>query len=223
MVVGEMADAVDLLVIGGGPGGYAAALHAAQLGRDVVLVDRDGVQGLGGTCVRVGCIPSKALIELANLTAEVASGAAMGLRSTGASVDLGAFQTWKAGIVGGLNGGLQTLFTKRNIEVVTGVATFNRPNQVAVALPDDKVRFLEFRDAVLATGSTAIELPVSPRDGETVLDSTDALEMTTLRRRSSWSGPATSVSNSAPRSPSWAPRSPSWRRATGFCPSWTPR
>lgn len=180
MVVGEMADAVDLLVIGGGPGGYAAALHAAQLGRDVVLVDRDGVQGLGGTCVRVGCIPSKALIELANLTAEVASGAAMGLRSTGASVDLGAFQTWKAGIVGGLNGGLQTLFTKRNIEVVTGVATFNRPNQVAVALPDDKVRFLEFRDAVLATGSTAIELPVSPRDGETVLDSTDALEMTTL-------------------------------------------
>src|ERR1035437_1986509 len=65
MVVGEMAEGIDFLVVGGGPGGYAAALRAAQLGREVVLVERDGAAGLGGTCVRVGCIPSKALIELA--------------------------------------------------------------------------------------------------------------------------------------------------------------
>jgi dihydrolipoamide dehydrogenase len=180
MVVGEMADAVDLLVIGGGPGGYAAALHAAALGRDVVLVDRDGIEGLGGTCIRVGCIPSKALIELANLTSTVSRAAPSGLVVTGATVDLAAFQTWKDGIVGGLNQGLQTLFAKRDIEVITGVATFNRPNQVAVATPDDKVRFLEFRDVVVATGSRATELPGVPRDGTRVLDSTDALAMTTL-------------------------------------------
>jgi dihydrolipoamide dehydrogenase len=180
MVVGEMADAVDLLVLGGGPGGYAAALHAAALGRDVVLVDRDGVEGLGGTCVRVGCIPSKALIELANLTSAASHAGPTGLTVTGLSVDLAAFQTWKSGVVGGLNRGLQTLFTKRGIEVVTGVATFNRPNQVVVATPDDTARFLEFRDVVVATGSRAAELAGFPHDGDRILDSTDALALTTL-------------------------------------------
>ena len=88
MVVGEMADPVDLLVVGGGPGGYAAALHAAQLGRDVVLVDRDGLPGLGGTCIRVGCIPSKALIELAHLARVVPEWGTAGLTATGTAVDL---------------------------------------------------------------------------------------------------------------------------------------
>jgi dihydrolipoamide dehydrogenase len=180
MVVGEMADAVDLLVVGGGPGGYAAALHAAQLGREVVLVDRDGLAGLGGTCIRVGCIPSKALIELSHVTRAVGDWKTAGLTSAGTSVDLQAFQSWKNGIVDGLNSGLQSLFRQRGIEVVAGTATFNRPDQAVVATPDGQARFLQFRDVVLATGSTAIDLPAVPRDGVRVLDSTDALALTAL-------------------------------------------
>jgi dihydrolipoamide dehydrogenase len=182
MVVGEMADAVDLLVVGGGPGGYAAALHAAQLGREVVLVDRDGLPGLGGTCIRVGCIPSKALIELSHVTRAVGDWKTAGLTATGTSVDLQAFQSWKNGIVDGLNSGLQSLFRQREIEVVAGSATFNRPDQAVVATPDGQARFLQFRDLVLATGSTAIDLPTVPRDGVRVLDSTDALALTSLPR-----------------------------------------
>jgi dihydrolipoamide dehydrogenase len=180
MVVGEMADAVDLLVVGGGPGGYAAALHAAQLGRKVVLVDRDGLPGLGGTCIRVGCIPSKALIELSHVARSVGAWRTAGLTSAGTSVDLQAFQAWKQGIVDGLNAGLQSLFRQREIEVVAGTATFNRPDQAVVATPDGQVRFLQFRDVVLATGSTAIDLATVPRDGVRVLDSTDALALTVL-------------------------------------------
>lgn len=181
MVVGEMADAVDLLIVGGGPGGYAAALHAAHLGRDVTLVDQDGLDGLGGTCVRVGCIPSKALIELSHMVHAPAAWAAAGLRTTGATiVDLGAFQTWKAGIVAGLNGGLRTLFTRREIEVLTGRATINRPNQAAVATPDGQVHFLEFRDLVLATGSRPVQLATLGVDGTRVLDSTGALALTAV-------------------------------------------
>jgi len=181
MVVGEMADAVDLLVVGGGPGGYAAALHAAELGRDVTLVDQDGADGLGGTCVRVGCIPSKALIELSHMVHAPAAWAVAGLRTAGPTgVDLGAFQAWKTGIVAGLNGGLRTLFDRRKIEVLTGRATVNRPNQAAVATPDGQVRFLEFRDLVLATGSCPVQTATLRVDGTRVLDSTGALELTSV-------------------------------------------
>jgi dihydrolipoamide dehydrogenase len=179
MVVGEMADAVDLLVVGGGPGGYAAALHAAQLGREVVLVDRLGDEGLGGTCVRVGCIPSKALIELAHVRSAVAHWAGAGLATTGTSVDMAAFQSWKTAVVDGLNRGLRDLFRARGVEVVRGAARFNRPDQVAVEC-DDSVRFLQFRDAVIATGSRSVDLPTLPRDGRRVLDSTDALGLTSV-------------------------------------------
>lgn len=180
MVVGEMADPADLLVVGGGPGGYAAALHAAQLGREVVLVDRDGPAGLGGTCVRVGCIPSKALIELANVYHATQRWTARGVVVTGATVDLSAFQDWKNSVVGNLNYGLQGLFRQSGVEIVAGTATFNRPNQVAVATPDGNVRFLEFKDAVVATGSRPAALATVVRDGIRVLDSTDALAMTTV-------------------------------------------
>jgi dihydrolipoamide dehydrogenase len=106
MVVGEMAEGVDFLVVGGGPGGYAAALRAAQLGRDVVLVERDGAAGLGGTCVRVGCIPSKALIELAEARHRARSFEVAGLHAGSLEVDLARFQIWKGGIVEGLSHGV---------------------------------------------------------------------------------------------------------------------
>lgn len=182
MVVGEMADAVDLLVIGGGPGGYAAALHAARLGRTVVVVDADGPVGLGGTCVRIGCIPSKALIELASARHGLTRWADAGMRTGDAVIDLESFQRWKTGVVDGLNTGLRTLFGQRRIEVIAGTARFNRPNQVAVATPDGQVRFLEFRDAVIATGSRPQQLASLPVDNERVLDSTGALALTAVPR-----------------------------------------
>src|SRR3954449_9941133 len=94
-VVGEFADRVDLLVIGGGPGGYAAAIRAAQLGREVTLVERAGPAALGGVCLHVGCIPSKALIELAAAAQRTRELEAAGLYADGVSVSLERFQSWR--------------------------------------------------------------------------------------------------------------------------------
>jgi dihydrolipoamide dehydrogenase len=180
MVVGEMAEGVDLLVIGGGPGGYAAAIRGAQLGRQVVLVERDGAPGLGGTCVRVGCIPSKALIELANARHRARELAVAGLCAGEMTVDLAQFQTWKEGIVGGLSKGVETLLRHGRVRIVAGTATFNKPNRAAVATPDGNVSFFEFRSVVIATGSEPVRLAVLPRDGTKVLDSTDVLALSEL-------------------------------------------
>ena len=178
MVVGEMAEGIDFLVVGGGPGGYAAALRAAQLGREVVLVERDGAAGLGGTCVRAGCIPSKALIELAGVRHHARSFEVAGLHAGTLNVDLARFQIWKDGIVEDLSHGVETLLRHERVRVVSGTATFNKPNRVAVALPDGNVTFFEFHSAVVATGSVPVELSVLPRDGVRVLNSTDVLALT---------------------------------------------
>ena len=178
MVVGELAEGIDLLVVGGGPGGYSAALHGARMGRRVVLVDRDGEHRLGGTCLWAGCIPSKALIELAETRHRARSFTAAGLASGALEVDLAQFQRWKAGIVSRLAKGVETLLRERGVRVLAGTVTFNKPDRAAVATPDGNVTFLEFRDAVVATGSVPIGLAGAPRDGRRVLDASDALELT---------------------------------------------
>jgi dihydrolipoamide dehydrogenase len=180
MVVGEMAEGIDMLIVGGGPGGYAAALRAAQLGREVVLVERDGTSGLGGTCVRVGCIPSKALIEVANTRHQAIALEVAGLHGGALDVDLARFQSWKNGIVEGLSRGVASLLEHQRVRVVAGSATFNKPDRVAVALPDGNVTFFEFKSAVVATGSEPLELAGLARDGVRVLDSTDVLAMSEL-------------------------------------------
>ena len=172
MVVGEIAEAVDLLVVGAGPAGYTAALHAAQRGRQVTLVDRDGVDGVGGVCLRVGCIPSKALIELADLAARAK---AVGLAP--AAPDLGAFQRRKREIVGRLTGGVRSMLDGAGVRVLGGELRFTRPDQAVVRTPDGHAAFLEFRDVVLATGSRPVPLPGLVPDGRTVLDSTGALDL----------------------------------------------
>jgi len=177
MVVGELAEGIDLLVVGGGPGGYSAALHAARLGRQVVLVDRDGRDRLGGTCLWVGCIPSKALIELAETRHRARSFTVAGLEAGALEVNLARFQTWKAEIVSGLAKGVETLLGHGGIRILAGTVTFNRPDRAAVATPDGNVTFFEFRDAVVATGSEPLSLAALPRDGERVLDSSDALAL----------------------------------------------
>jgi dihydrolipoamide dehydrogenase len=177
-VVGEFADQVDLLVVGGGPGGYTAALRAAELGREVTLVERAGRDGLGGTCLHVGCIPSKALIELAEAAHRTRALAHAGLDVTGATVDLARFQRHREQIVGKLAGDVARLLDRAGVRVLHGEARFNRPDRVAVRTPDDHAMFLEFRHSIVATGSRPAALPELPLDGTRIIDSTAALALT---------------------------------------------
>jgi dihydrolipoamide dehydrogenase len=178
MVVGEVAVGVDLLVIGGGPGGYSAALRAAAAGRTVTLVERDR---LGGVCLNVGCIPSKALIHVADTAALPGETGAIGV-DLQASVDLERAQNWIGDVVGRLTGGVEQLLRDAGITVVTGTARFATARRMAVTLGDDAT-FYEFGSVILATGSRPVELPGLPFDGEVILDSTAALALRRVPRR----------------------------------------
>ena len=178
MVVGNVPEAVDLVVIGGGPGGYTAALRGAKNGRRVVLIDHNGAQGIGGVCLQVGCIPSKALIEMASLADRARAANTMGLSFGDVQADLGQFQTWKGEVVGKLTAGVRGLLTRAGIEIVAGTASFTDKTTLVVSLLDGQVQFLQFKDLILATGSRPIELPALPFDGDVVLDSTGALALT---------------------------------------------
>jgi dihydrolipoamide dehydrogenase len=178
MVVGEVAVGVDLLVIGGGPGGYSAALRAAAAGRTVTLVERDR---LGGVCLNVGCIPSKALIHIADTAALPDETSAIGV-DLQASVDLERAQSWIGDVVGRLTGGVEQLLRVAGVTVATGTARFATARRMAVTLGDDAA-FYEFGSVILATGSRPVELPGLPFDGQRILDSTAALALRTVPPR----------------------------------------
>ncbi|HKY74755.1 MAG TPA: dihydrolipoyl dehydrogenase, partial [Acidimicrobiia bacterium] len=175
---GEVAVGVDLLVIGGGPGGYSAALRAAAAGRTVTLVERDR---LGGVCLNVGCIPSKALIHVADTAALPAETSAIGV-DLQASVDLERAQSWIGDVVGRLTGGVEQLLRVAGVTVATGTARFATARRMAVTLGDDAT-FYEFGSVILATGSRPVELPGLSFDGERILDSTAALALRTVPPR----------------------------------------
>ena len=178
MVVGEVAVGADLLVVGGGPGGYAAALRGAAAGRSVTLVERDRI---GGVCLNVGCIPSKALIHVADTAALPAEAAAIGV-DLQASVDLARAQTWIGEVVGRLTGGVEQLLREAGVTVATGTARFATARRMAVTRGDDAT-FYEFKSVILATGSRPVELPTLPFDGQTILDSTAALALRSVPDR----------------------------------------
>ena len=178
MVVGEVATGVDLLVIGGGPGGYSAALRAAAAGRTVTLVERDRI---GGVCLNVGCIPSKALIHVAETAGLPEEAAAIGV-DLQASVDLVRAQNWIGDVVGRLTGGIEQLLRDAGINLATGTARFATARRVAVTKGDDAA-FYEFNSVVLATGSRPAELPGLPFDGRQIIDSTAALALRRVPRR----------------------------------------
>jgi dihydrolipoamide dehydrogenase len=178
MVVGEVATGVDLLVIGGGPGGYSAALRAAAAGRTVTLVERDR---LGGVCLNVGCIPSKALIHVADTAALPDETGPIGV-DLQASVDLDRAQAWIGDIVGRLTGGVEQLLRDAGVTLTTGTARFATARRVAVTLGDD-ANFYEFKSVILATGSRTVELQGLPLDGERIIDSTAALALRRVQPR----------------------------------------
>jgi dihydrolipoamide dehydrogenase len=172
MVAGEIARPVDILVLGGGPGGYTAAARAIELGRDVVLVESEQ---LGGTCLNVGCIPSKALITLAHDLRRARHRAATGTGLIGdIGVDLAAGQRWMGGVVQSLRDGVDTLL--RGVEVINGTGRFIGRDRVAVET-EDHVEHLQFRQAIIATGSRPVELATLPVDQQRILDSTGALAL----------------------------------------------
>jgi dihydrolipoamide dehydrogenase len=169
---------VDLLVIGGGPGGYSAALRAAAAGRTVTLVERDRI---GGVCLNVGCIPSKALIHVADTAALPSETGAIGV-DLQASVDLDRAQAWIGDVVGRLTGGVDQLLRDAGVTVDTGTARFATARRVAVTRGDDAT-FYEFGSVVLATGSRPVELSGLPFDGQQIIDSTAALALRRVPRR----------------------------------------
>jgi len=169
----------EVLVLGGGPGGYTAAFRAADLGRRVVLVERHA--RLGGVCLNVGCIPSKALLHLAEVTSEARALAAHGVAFGAPSFDLAKIRAFKDGVVGRLAGGLAQLAKRREVEVVRGSARFEGPTRVRV---EDGAgsRALDFEHAIVAVGSRSVRLPGLPDDPR-VLDSTSALALASLPER----------------------------------------
>jgi len=171
---------VQTLVIGAGPGGYVAAIRACQVGRKVTVVEREN---LGGVCLNVGCIPSKALIHAGTLYDDLMKGGpTMGLKTTGLEVDLPTLIGWKAGIVKRLTDGVGGLLKANKADVVYGEALFTAKNAVQVT-GKDGVETIEFDDCIVATGSKPIELPEFKVDQKKVLDSTGALACETLPKR----------------------------------------
>ncbi|MDP2788379.1 MAG: dihydrolipoyl dehydrogenase [Pseudomonadota bacterium] len=179
---GEKADLhAQVVVLGAGPGGYTAAFRAADLGLQVVLVER--YPDLGGVCLNVGCIPSKALLHTAKLITEAEEMAAHGVSFGKPKVDLAQLRAWKANdVVAKLTGGLAQLAKQRKVSVVHGVAQFTGTHQIQVTAEDGSVKTISFDNAIIAAGSQVIKLPFQPDDPR-VMDSTGALALEDVPKR----------------------------------------
>jgi dihydrolipoyl dehydrogenase len=170
----------QLLVIGAGPGGYTAAFRAADLGLSVTLVDR--WPQLGGVCLNVGCIPSKALLHAARVIEEAGSMSAHGIRFQPPEIDPGALKQWKNKVVGRLTAGLTILAKQRKVSVVRGTARFVSPHRVEVVAPDGGRSILGFEQCIIAAGSEPARIPGLPDDPR-VVDSTGALDLAGIPKR----------------------------------------
>ena len=166
----------DLLVLGAGPGGYSAAFRAADLGLKTVLVERYST--LGGVCLNVGCIPSKALLHVAAVMDEVKHFEALGVSFAAPTVDLAKLKTHKEKVIGKLTGGLAAMAKMRKVTVVQGTGEFVDPFHLKVALAKDgTTQTIRFKRAIIAAGSEAVKLPFFPKDDPRVVTSTGALEL----------------------------------------------
>ncbi|MEA9796791.1 dihydrolipoyl dehydrogenase [Xanthomonas campestris pv. raphani] len=164
-----------MVVLGAGPGGYTAAFRAADLGLDTVLIER--YASLGGVCLNVGCIPSKALLHAAAVIDEVAHAGDFGVDFGQPKITLDKLREYKEKVVGKLTGGLASMAKQRKVRTVTGVASFVSPNELEIVGDDGKTQLLRFEHCVIAAGSQAVKLPNFPWDDKRVMDSTDALEL----------------------------------------------
>ena len=171
----------EVVVLGSGPGGYTAAFRAADLGKKVVLIERYAT--LGGVCLNVGCIPSKALLHTAKVITEAEETAHHGVTFGKPDVDLEQLRTWKANeVVGKLTGGLAAMAKQRDVTVIQGLGQFTSPHQIAVTGADGKVTKIGFENAIIAAGSQATKFPGAPLD-DRIMDSTGALALADVPKR----------------------------------------
>jgi dihydrolipoamide dehydrogenase len=177
-----MSDTFDVVVIGGGPGGYNAAIRAGQLGLSSACIDKRGT--FGGTCLNVGCIPSKALLFTSEMFEKAEKDfPKLGVKTTGVSLDLAAMMGHKTKVVGELTRGVEFLLKKNKSEAIVGDARIVNPGQVIVTRPDGTSRTLSARNIVIATGSDVAPLPGVTVDEETIVSSTGALALKSVPKR----------------------------------------
>lgn len=180
MVVGSVSRGCEVVVLGGGPGGYVAAIRLAQLGKDVVLVEERPT--LGGICLNEGCIPSKALIHAADIVSDAKDAWRMGITISDVSIDLASLVKWKDSVVRRLTQGVRFLNEKNGVDVVQGRGVFSTSHVLQIAT-DRGVEELQFEQAVIATGSSPAPLPGFPVDGKRILGSKEALSLDNLPER----------------------------------------
>jgi dihydrolipoamide dehydrogenase len=173
LVAGDQSDPADCLILGAGPGGYVAALRAAQLGRSVTLVERGRV---GGVCLNEGCIPSKHLSRFAAAKAAAEKLAPSGMPPFAGSPDMAAFQQSRAAAVAMLVKGVSSLLDAAGVKVISGSARFVGRTRVCVEIGEESVRYFDFKDVVIATGSRAMSVNGLPFDAERVVEPSRALE-----------------------------------------------
>jgi dihydrolipoamide dehydrogenase len=178
MVVGDFALDLDLVVIGSGPGGYVAAIRAAQLGKKVAIIERDAI---GGACLNVGCIPSKVLIHAAHHYVDIKK-EKYGIIAKDVVFDLEKTQKWKdEEVISKLTKGVESLLRKNKVQIIKGSAFFNDPHQLRVVIGDEAQSY-QFKEAIIATGSRPLEISGFPFKGR-VLDSTGALRLKEVPKR----------------------------------------
>ena len=170
----------EVLVLGAGPGGYTAAFRAADLGKKVVLVER--YPTLGGVCLNVGCIPSKALLHVAKVLTEAEEVARAGIEFGKPKVDIAKLRAWKTGVVGKLTKGLAALAKQRKVQVLEGKGHFTSPHLLHVDSKDG-AKTVSFDHCIIAAGSSVARIPGFPYDDKRIIDSTGALEMPVVPKR----------------------------------------
>ena len=163
----------EAAVIGSGPGGYVAAIRLGQLGKETVLIERDN---LGGVCLNIGCIPSKALIRVAKLKQRIEAARQIGLETSGVNVDFAKVQAWKQGAVDRLISGIEYLLKGNNVKVIKGTGKFTGPYEVEVTTAAG-IETVEAKDIIIATGSRYFDLPAFKFNGTTIISSTEALSL----------------------------------------------
>ncbi len=170
----------EVVVLGAGPGGYTAAFRAADLGKQVVLIEKHAT--LGGVCLNVGCIPSKALLHVAKVINEAEEVSHHGVTFGKPKIDIDAIRSWKESVIGKLTGGLAGLAKQRKVQVVRGTAKFTSPNSLEVETAEGK-KIVTFDNAIVAAGSSVARIPGFPYDDPRIIDSTGALALKDVPKR----------------------------------------
>ena len=178
---GDVDEQAEVVVLGSGPGGYTAAFRAADLGKKVILIEKEEV--LGGVCLNVGCIPSKALLHIAEVVSEAPELEEAGITFTKPKIDTDKLRAHKDGVISKLTGGLQQMAKQRKVKTVNGYGKFTSANTIEVEAADGSKKTVGFENCIIAAGSSVTKLPFIPWEDERVWDSTDALELHNIPKR----------------------------------------